>query len=106
MNLADYAAIAPREIFPGFHGRYLHSDRVTQGRVDIEAGAQLPEHSHPQEQWTTVLSGTLELTVSGVPQLVRAGSVLYIAPHERHSARAITACVVLDVFHPAREDYR
>jgi hypothetical protein len=32
--------------------------------------------------------------------------MLYIAPHERHSARALTACTVLDVFHPPRDDYR
>jgi hypothetical protein len=32
--------------------------------------------------------------------------MLHIAPHERHSARALTACVVLDVFHPPRDDYR
>jgi quercetin dioxygenase-like cupin family protein len=32
--------------------------------------------------------------------------MLYIAPHERHSARALTASVVLDVFHPPRDDYR
>jgi quercetin dioxygenase-like cupin family protein len=37
---------------------------------------------------------------------MRPGQVLYIAPHERHSARALSACAVLDVFHPPRDDYR
>lgn len=106
MFLADYARVPVRDIAPGFHGRYIHSDQVTQGRVDIDEGAILPEHSHPHEQWTTILTGTLELTVSGTVQLLQPGQVLYIPPHSLHSGRAITACQVIDVFHPVRQDYR
>jgi len=105
MHFADYADVPPRDIVPGFHGRYVHSEHITQGRVDIDSGAILPEHSHPHEQWTTVLTGTLELTVAGVVQVLRAGQVLYIPPHAPHSGRALTPCQVLDVFHPVRQDY-
>jgi hypothetical protein len=31
---------------------------------------------------------------------------MQIASHERHAARALTPCQVLDVFHPPRDDYR
>jgi len=106
MRLLDYATVVPRQIAPGYLGRYLHSDQLTQGRIDITAGAVVPEHSHPQEQWTLVLSGSLELTIAGAPHVLDPGQVMYIAPHERHSARAVTACQVLDVFHPPRDDYR
>jgi quercetin dioxygenase-like cupin family protein len=93
-------------VAPGYLGRYLHSDQITQGRVDIAPGAVIPDHSHPHEQWTLLLSGSLELTGSGTAHLRQPGQVLYIAPHERHSARALTACVGVDVFHPPRDDYR
>jgi quercetin dioxygenase-like cupin family protein len=106
MRLFDYAAVTPRTLVPGIRGRYIHSDHVTQGRVDLDAGATLPTHSHPHEQWTTILSGTMELTVAGVPHLLEPGQVLYIQPHEPHSARAVTACQVIDVFQPVRLDYR
>lgn len=106
MRLLDFTTVTPREVAPGYLGRYLHSDQITQGRVDIAPGAVIPDHSHPHEQWTLLLSGSFELTVSGVTHVLRPGQVLYIAPHERHSARALTACAVLDVFHPPRDDYR
>ncbi len=106
MRLHDFTTITPREIAPGYFGRYVHSDTITQGRVDITAGAVIPDHSHPHEQWTLLLSGSFELTVSGVRHVLRPGQILHIAPHERHSARALTACAVLDVFHPPRDDYR
>jgi quercetin dioxygenase-like cupin family protein len=106
MFLAVFDAISPREIAPGFHGRYVHSDQVTLGRVDIDPGALLPEHAHPHEQWTTVLSGILELTVSGVVSTLTPGQILYIPPAAVHSGRALDRCQVIDVFHPARDDYR
>jgi len=106
MRLLEFTTVAPREVAPGYLGRYVHSDQITQGRVDIAPGAVIPDHSHPQEQWTLLLSGSFELTVEGVVQMLRPGQMLYIAPGERHSARALTACTVLDVFHPPRDDYR
>jgi quercetin dioxygenase-like cupin family protein len=106
MMLLDFSTVLPREIAPGFLGRYVHSDQITQGRVDIAPGARIPDHSHLHEQWTLLLSGSFELTVAGVSHVLKPGQMLYIGPHERHSARALTACVVLDVFHPPRDDYR
>jgi quercetin dioxygenase-like cupin family protein len=106
MLLTSFDSVSPREIAPGFHGRYVHSDQVTIGQVDIDPGAILPEHAHPHEQWTTVLSGALELTVDGVTRTLTSGQVLHIPAAVVHSGRARECCRVLDVFHPAREDYR
>ena len=44
MRLLDFATVAPREVAPGYLGRYLHSDHITQGRVDIAPGAVIPDH--------------------------------------------------------------
>ena len=106
MQLHDFASIPLRQLAPGFRGRYAHSDQVTQGLIEADKDAAIPDHSHPHEQWTMVMAGSLELTVAGVPHLLTPGKVLYIAPHERHSARAVTDCTIFDVFHPPRDDYR
>ena len=42
MRLLDFATVTPREVAPGYLGRYLHSDQITQGRVDIAPGAVIP----------------------------------------------------------------
>ena len=106
MMLHDFSAIPVKEIAPGVRGRYVHSQRVTQGMIDIAQGAVVPDHAHPHEQWTMVMSGSLDLTVSGTLHRLTPGQVLYIAPNERHSAVATVACQVFDVFHPVREDYK
>src|SRR4051812_25431348 len=47
MRFLDFTTVTPREVAPGYLGRYLHSDHITQGRVDIAPGAVIAEHSHP-----------------------------------------------------------
>ena len=73
---------------------------------EIEADAPLPEHSHPHEQVANLLEGEFELTIDGRTERVQAGAVAVIPPNVPHSGRALTACRILDVFSPVREDYR
>jgi quercetin dioxygenase-like cupin family protein len=106
MTFLDYGDIAPREIAPGFSARFVHTPAMTLARVDVRRDARLPSHAHPHEQVTTVLSGELELTVASEVIVLRPGMIAFIPGGVPHSARALTACQVLDVFHPVREDYR
>ena len=106
MTFLNYGDIAPREIAPGFFARFVHTNGLTVARVDVRADARLPAHSHPHEQLTTLLSGELELTVGGEVRVLKPGMIAFIPGGVPHSARAVTACEVLDVFHPVRDDYR
>ncbi|HUP23537.1 MAG TPA: cupin domain-containing protein [Thermoanaerobaculia bacterium] len=106
MSRVELSATPEREPIPGFHGRFVHTDTMTFAYWDIDQGSAIPEHSHPHEQVVNPLEGELELVVSGARHLLSPGSVYVIPGGTPHSARAITACRVLDVFHPVREDYR
>ncbi len=98
--------IPESEVVPGFHARFVHTDSVTIAHWRIEAGATLPEHSHPHEQISNMVSGELELTVEGTPHKLKPGKVLVIPGGALHSGRAVTDCQIIEVFHPVREDYR
>jgi quercetin dioxygenase-like cupin family protein len=95
-----------REVFPGFHGRFVHSDNMTFAWWTIDEGAEVPSHNHPHEQVVNMLEGELALTVGGVEHVLHAGDVMAIASGMEHSARALAPSRVLDVFSPVREDYR
>ena len=93
-----------KTLFPGFVARLIHTERMTLAYVQIEAGAELPAHRHPHEQVVNVLSGVLELIVEGEAHLLERGKLFVIPPNVEHSGAARTACEVLDVFCPVRED--
>lgn len=98
--------LATRELFPGFTARLLHTPRLTQSFVHAVAGASFPEHQHPHEQIVTVLDGELEIVVDGEVHRLTAGTTFVIPPDVPHRGTAITECRVLDVFAPARDDYK
>jgi len=106
MPLVTIGSIVVREIFPGLRARVVHSERTSQSWVEVDEGATFPEHSHPHEQVVNVLEGTLDLVVAGESHRLTPGLVFVIPPDVPHSGHAVTACRVLDVFAPVREDYR
>ena len=106
MILHNLDTIDAKEIVPGFHGKFIHSEKMTVAYWDITAGSPLPEHAHPHEQVVNVLKGTLALTVEGETQELTPGSVVVIPSNVPHSGKAVTDCKVIDVFCPVREDYQ
>ena len=95
-----------KQMLPGFYARMHHTENMTVSFWDIDAGASLPEHSHPHEQITTIIRGTFEMTVAGEKKVIEPGFMVVIPSHAMHSAIALTDCHIMDVFYPVREDYR
>jgi quercetin dioxygenase-like cupin family protein len=79
---------------------------MSVAHVRIEEGAILPEHFHVHEQVTNMIEGQLEMTVNGDTKVCSGGDMVVIPSNVPHSARAITACKLIDVFQPVREDYK
>lgn len=106
MYFLNLDEITEREIVPGYRAKFIHADGMTIAYWEVEAGAALPEHSHPHEQIANVLEGEFELTVAGESRILVPGQVAVIPGDVPHSGRAVSACRLLDAFQPAREDYR
>lgn len=98
--------VETKEIIPGYTARMVHSETMTLAYWTVEAGAELPEHSHPHEQIAIVRAGEFELTVAGETYRLTPGQIKIIPGGVIHSGKALTACELLDIFHPVREEYR
>jgi quercetin dioxygenase-like cupin family protein len=105
-EISEWNRIEPRTVIPGFHGRFVHSETMTFVLWQVDAGAILPEHSHHHEQVVHLYEGEFELTVEGRTIRATPGTVFAIPGNAMHSGRAVTACRIMDVFCPVREDYR
>lgn len=106
MYFLDLDKITAREIVSGYRAKFIHTEGMTLAYWEVEAGAALPEHSHPHEQIANVLEGEFELTIAGESRILVPGQVAVIPGDVPHSGQAITACRLLDAFQPARDDYR
>jgi quercetin dioxygenase-like cupin family protein len=65
-----------------------------------------PEHTHPHEQMSLVISGRVRFFVEGVERIASPGDVLHFPPNCLHGATMMDEEVVLiDIFTPLREDF-
>jgi len=106
MQRYDLKQVQSKEMIPGFHARFVHSQSMTFAYWDIKAGSSLPEHAHEHEQVLNLLEGTFEVTVEGEKQVLQPGSVVVFPSNVPHAGKAVTDCRIIDVFHPVREEYR
>ena len=102
----NYQQLPEREVFKGYHGRFVHTGDVTLAYWKVDANSAVPEHHHVHAQVVQVISGDFQMTINGETHLYHAGDVIAIPSNVSHSALSITDCVVHDIFIPEREDYK
>ena len=98
--------IGERTIIKGFHGKFIHSERMTFVLWRFDAGTILPRHQHPHEQVAHRARGRARDHRRRRDLPCTPGSVLVIPPNAWHEGIFRTETRVLDVFAPVREDYR
>jgi quercetin dioxygenase-like cupin family protein len=65
-----------------------------------------PEHEHPHEQMSIVVSGRVRFFIEGNERIAVPGDVLHFPPRCWHGATMMDEEVVLiDIFTPVREDF-
>jgi quercetin dioxygenase-like cupin family protein len=106
MNYVKIDEGQKKEMASGCRAQFVHTDNMTLAYWSLEAEAEVAEHAHAHEQVVNVLAGTIELTVNGEVRRLQPNDVVLVPPNVSHSARAVTFCRILDVFHPVREDFR
>jgi len=81
-------------------------DRMMISRVELAKGCDVPSHSHANEQFAVLLSGTMLFGLGAPGTLdyrevnLHAGEVLHLPSNLPHSAFAVEDCVILDLFSP------
>jgi quercetin dioxygenase-like cupin family protein len=103
VGFIDVGDLEPKVTLPGWVGRFFHSEHMTFAYWDIEEGATLHEHEHPNEEVWHVVEGEIVLTVGGVEHTVRAGQAMVIAPADAHSVVAHHRCRVIVADYPLRD---
>jgi quercetin dioxygenase-like cupin family protein len=94
-----------RELVPGGKVTFAHSDAMTLAFWSFREGSPLPAHRHPHEQILTVMEGSVEFTIDGETEHIDALAAIVIPPNALHSGMCLSDCLLIDAFHPKREDF-
>ena len=95
------------QIAPGAIRKVLvYSDDMMMVYNEAPPGAKL-SHSHPHEQMGYIIKGKVKLIASGNEEILNVGASYVLESNEHHEFEIIgeETAIVLDIFHPPREDY-
>jgi len=100
-NKNDY-----RQALPGILMKTLcYGDRTLMVEFVMDAGSELPLHSHPYEQTGYLVKGRIRLKIGDTEQEARPGDSWCIPADVEHGATTLEDALAVEVFSPVREDY-
>lgn len=105
MTLHEWSGVPAEAMNPKMTRRVIHAARITIARLEMLAGAHVPEHSHENEQITMVERGRLRFHFGSREVVVGPGQCLEIPPNLPHSVDVLEDSSVTDLFSPRREDW-
>lgn len=96
------------EMLPGVFRRTMtETPNMMLCEVTLKAGSGVPVHQHPHDQIGYVVSGKIRMLVGDGEIIFSAGDSYAIPGGIPHSGYPVDGdCVVIDIFHPIREEYR
>jgi quercetin dioxygenase-like cupin family protein len=90
----------------GIERQMMVGERLMICRFRFAPRLVTPEHTHPHEQMSMVVSGRVQFFVEGAERIALPGDVLHFPPNCLHGATMLDEEVVLlDIFTPLREDF-
>jgi unsaturated pyranuronate lyase len=95
MPIVDTKSLEVGQPRPGWHDRYFHSATMSFAYYDVDAGASVHEHSHPEEEVWHVIEGTLEVTLNGETFIAGPGTAAIVPSAALHSVKALTQAKVI-----------
>lgn len=101
-----YADAVPVEMLPGLIRRTIAvGGSLMTCEFTLEAGVEIPEHTHPHEQIGYIASGKVRIIVDGESNDLGPGDCYYAPSDVKHGAQVLERAVVVDTFSPPRDDY-
>jgi quercetin dioxygenase-like cupin family protein len=95
--------LVTKELLPGWKAGFFHSDHMTFSYTEVEAGAAVHRHHHPEEEVWHVIEGSVEFVLGDDTRQVGAGDAVVVPSEVPHSAHALTRFRAIVVDHPVRE---
>ena len=96
------------EMLPGVFRRTMtETPNMMLCEITLRAGAGVPVHQHPHDQIGYVVQGKIRMQMGEEEVVFAAGDAYAIPGGVPHSGYPVDGdCVVVDIFHPVREEYR
>lgn len=105
----NFDEMETESIGEGIKRKWFHGEKGQMTIFDLEKGAHIPWHQHPNEQITYIMSGKVKIKTifDGKEEfvIVSGGEVIVFPENVPHEFWALEKTVDLDVHVPVRQDW-
>ena len=104
-----WSDIPIEQLNPLLQRQFVSGQQGTIAHIHLRKGCLVPMHAHPNEQFSTVITGSMRFTLDpeGLAEQITLapGDLLIIPGNLPHSAEALEDTLNLDIFTPVRQDW-
>ncbi|MHA1472957.1 MAG: cupin domain-containing protein [Promethearchaeota archaeon] len=101
------SSVNPIEMLPGIYRKTLaYNKNVMLCHFSLDKNSRVPLHSHKEHQIGYVITGKLQFETEEGKFSVEAGDSYIFESNEKHGATILEDSEVIDIFSPARDDYK
>ncbi|MHA1933522.1 MAG: cupin domain-containing protein [Promethearchaeota archaeon] len=106
-NIMNKEDVQPIKIFKGVYRKTLvYDNNLMLCHFNLEKNSKIPLHSHKENQIGYILKGKLKFLTEHREFICKEGDSYVFDSNEKHGALILEDSEVIDVFSPAREDYK
>jgi quercetin dioxygenase-like cupin family protein len=105
MEITTWKQIKEDVLNPLAGRKALHGKMITLARFRFDKGNKVAMHHHPNDQITTVESGSVRFIMNGEEVLLKAGDMVAVPPDVPHANEALEDTVIVEIFSPVRADW-
>ena len=100
-------SIQPIKALDGIFRRTLiYNNFLMLCQFILEKDAEIPIHSHKEHQIGYIIKGKIKFLTENGDFIAKEGDSYVFDSNEKHGASILEDTEVIDVFNPAREDYK
>ena len=106
-NIKNKVDVQPIKFLEGVYRRTLvYDNNLMMCHFTLEKNAEIPLHNHKEHQIGYIIKGKLKFMTEHREFICKEGDSYIFESNEKHGALILEDSEVIDVFNPAREDYK
>ena len=106
-NLTIKNSVEPVEALKGIYRKTMvYNNDIMLCHFFLNKSSEVPLHSHKEHQVGYVIKGKLKFFTENTDFIANEGDSYIFKSNEKHGASIIEDSEVIDVFNPARNDYK
>ena len=106
-NITSRNNVQTIKVFEGVYRKtLLYNKQLMLCYFTLEKNANIPLHTHKEHQIGYIIKGKLRFITEEREFIAKEGDSYIFDSNEKHGAVVLEDSEVIDVFNPAREDYK